>query len=42
VSPETVRVWLRRRRLRGVVLSDRMGWRIASSELERFLAGARA
>jgi excisionase family DNA binding protein len=38
VTPETVRRWLRSRKLRGVRLSDKAGWRIRASELERFLA----
>jgi excisionase family DNA binding protein len=37
VTPETVRRWLRTRRLRGMRLSDKAGWRVRASELERFL-----
>ncbi len=37
VSAETVRRWLRAGQLRGIWLSDRAGWRIPASELERFL-----
>lgn len=38
VHPETVRDWLRQGRLRGSRLGgDRAGWRIAESEVERFL-----
>jgi len=36
-SRETVRRWLRSGALRGTLLSDRLGWRIKASELERFL-----
>jgi len=39
VTPETVRRWLRGRRLAGIRLSDKAGWRVKVSELERFLAG---
>ena len=37
VTPETVRRWLRARCLRGVRLSDKAGWRVRASELDRFL-----
>jgi excisionase family DNA binding protein len=38
VSTETVRRWLRRGRLRGVLLGgDRGGYRIPASELDRLL-----
>jgi excisionase family DNA binding protein len=38
VSEETVRRWLRDKRLRGRRLgSTRAGWRVAESELRRFL-----
>ena len=41
VNPETVRRWLRQRRLRGALLGgDRAGYRIPESELERFLKAA--
>jgi excisionase family DNA binding protein len=40
VNPETVRRWLRQKRLRGTMLGgDRAGYRIAESELRRFIAG---
>ena len=39
VHPETVREWLRTKRLRGTLLSRRAGWRIRYSEVERLLAG---
>ncbi len=39
VHPETVREWLRNKRLRGTRLSRRAGWRIRASDLEQFLAG---
>jgi excisionase family DNA binding protein len=39
VSPETVRRWLRDGELRGVRFSDRGGWRVLSSEVERKLRG---
>jgi excisionase family DNA binding protein len=38
VNPETVRRWLRHGRLRGFLMGgDRAGYRIAESELQRFL-----
>ena len=37
VNPETVRRWLRSKRLHGVRLSDKAGWRVRASEVERFL-----
>jgi excisionase family DNA binding protein len=39
VDPETVRVWLRRGKLQGTILSRAAGWRIAESEVERILRG---
>lgn len=39
VSEETVRRWLRDGGLRGVRFSDRGGWRVLSSEVERKLRG---
>ena len=39
VSAETVRRWLRDGDLRGVRFSDRGGWRVMSSEVERKLRG---
>jgi len=39
VDPETVRVWLRRGRLKGARLSRAAGWRIPESEVERVLRG---
>ncbi len=35
--PETVREWLRRGLLRGTLINRRAGWRVAQSELDRFL-----
>jgi excisionase family DNA binding protein len=37
VSTETVRRWLRDGKLHGLWLSDRAGWRIPASELDRFI-----
>jgi excisionase family DNA binding protein len=37
VNPETVKVWLRTGKLKGFVLSDRAGWRVAQSEVDRFV-----
>jgi excisionase family DNA binding protein len=37
VHEETVRIWLRKWRLHGRRMSDRMGWRIPASELRRFI-----
>jgi excisionase family DNA binding protein len=37
VHEETVRQWLRAGRLEGVSLSRRAGWRVAESDLNRFL-----
>jgi excisionase family DNA binding protein len=37
IHEETVRVWLRQGKLRGRRISDRMGWRVAASELDRFI-----
>ena len=42
VTPETVRRWLRDGELRGVRFSDRGGWRVLSSEVERKLRGESA
>jgi excisionase family DNA binding protein len=46
LNPETVRRWLRQGKLRGSLMgSDRGGWRIRESEVQRFLeesAGGRA
>ncbi len=39
LNQETIRRWLRTRKLRGMLISDSAGWRIRTSELERFLAG---
>jgi excisionase family DNA binding protein len=37
LNPETVRRWLRAGKIRGVSWgSDRAGWRVAQSEIERF------
>jgi excisionase family DNA binding protein len=42
VNPETVRRWLRQKKLHGFVLgSDRGGYRIPRSEVERFLTDLR-
>ena len=38
VHPETVREWLRKGLLRGTLISRRAGWRVAQSELDRFLS----
>jgi len=35
---ETVRRWLRSGKLRGTLISDRMGWRVRAADLERFVA----
>lgn len=40
LKPETVRRWLRAGKLKGIVFSDRGGWRVAQSEVQRFLAQA--
>ncbi len=41
VNPFTIRRWLRDGRLRGFSMgSDRGGWRIRRSELDRFIARA--
>jgi excisionase family DNA binding protein len=38
--PETVRRWLKAGRLRGVMPGgDKFGWRIAATEVQRFLSG---
>ena len=37
VNPETVKRWLRGGEMRGSLLSDRAGWRIAPGEVERFM-----
>lgn len=39
VHAETVRRWLRSGRLRGNLLSERAGYRIPASEVERLLTG---
>jgi excisionase family DNA binding protein len=40
LNPETVRVWLRSGKLRGVLLGGRKsGYRIPDSEVQRLLAG---
>jgi len=39
VHAETVRRWLRSGRLRGHLLSERAGYRIPASEVERLLTG---
>ena len=38
VTPETVRRWLRMKRLPGFRLSDKAGWRVQASDLGQFLA----
>lgn len=40
VNPETVRRWLRSGSMKGTLLGDRAGWRISSSEVNRYLADA--
>lgn len=37
VNPETVKRWLRSGEMRGSLLSDRAGWRIARDEVQRFM-----
>ena len=37
VTPETVKRWLRSGELRGSILSDRGGWRVKRSEVDRFM-----
>jgi excisionase family DNA binding protein len=37
VNPETVKRWLRSGEMRGSLLSDRAGWRIARAEVGRFM-----
>jgi len=38
VHPESVRRWLRSGEMRGVLLSDKQGWRIEAVEARRFMA----
>lgn len=38
VHPETIRRWLREKRITGTRLSVQAGWRIPESEVERLLA----
>ncbi len=43
INPETIRVWLRHGRLRGVkIAGGRVGWRIPDSELQRVLTQGQA
>lgn len=42
VHPETVKRWLREGRMRGMRVSDRMGWRVPQSEVQRFISEALA
>lgn len=43
LNPETVRRWLRQGRLHGISLgSDRGGWRVRESDLQRLVEGAPA
>ena len=37
VHPETVRLWLREGKLLGTLINRRAGYRIAQSEIDRFL-----
>ena len=37
VTTETVRRWLRERKLQGSILSDRGGWRVRRSEVDAFM-----
>lgn len=37
VHPGTVKLWLREKRLKGFVLSDRAGWRVTRADLEEFI-----
>jgi len=39
IHEETVRRWLRSHKLRGTLLSERAGYRIPASEVERLLTG---
>jgi excisionase family DNA binding protein len=41
VSTETVRIWLRKGRMRGNILSAPMGWRVPESEVQRVLLAGR-
>jgi excisionase family DNA binding protein len=38
VAEETVRRWLRSGRMTGILFSDRSGYRVLDSEVERFIA----
>jgi excisionase family DNA binding protein len=43
LSQETIRIWLRTGRLRGIRLGTRRsGWRVPTSEMERLLAEGKA
>lgn len=42
VTQETVRRWLRSKKLRGLKISDAAGYRVRASEVERFISGAEA
>jgi excisionase family DNA binding protein len=41
VTPLTVRRWLKRGELTGIVISDRGGWRIDPESVEQFIARRR-
>ncbi|MHB8574361.1 MAG: helix-turn-helix domain-containing protein [Dehalococcoidia bacterium] len=41
VQPVSVQRWLRAGRMRGTLLSDRMGWRVPASEVEQMLASGK-
>ncbi len=41
-NPETVRRWLRTGKLRGVLISDAVGWRVRASEVDRLVEPANA
>ena len=40
-NAETVRRWLRTGKLRGTLISDRMGWRVRPADLGRFIQPGR-
>ena len=37
MHPESIRRWLRSGEMRGVLLSDKQGWRIEAVEVRRFM-----
>jgi excisionase family DNA binding protein len=40
VTPVTVQRWLRSGQLSGIILSDKMGWRVRESALRQFVEAA--